>query len=555
MQQFIFSIIFLLCITTPLSAQPGGGDLEGDKVDVVKTFEAQLEETSKVDLAPQLPPIDTSTKEQVFNIPIKNFSIEYPAPRIRPLAMKKAKLTEAYNTYLKAGAGLPNSFYGEGNFNKFIDKKYEIGGNLRHHSANFSNDEVENQKFRDTEIGLGGTYFFPQGFALKGGLGFESNKVHYYGYNYDTTAPDTMDVDSDDVKQVFNTFKGAFNFFNGVRTAGDINYNIGLDFYSVRDNFSAEEDAIALDIRGTKWIEERHSLDVGIRSDLTTYQDTMKQKLNNFYIQPSFTLHFDRFSAKIGMNIANSDEEFRFYPDVEAAVNVTGSELSVFVGASGDLQKNTFKSLSDYNPFVTSRYPGMMIKNTSYYKYYGGIKGNIKILEYRAEVSFKQADDLALFLLDEVEAATSLRRRFRVVYDTVNIVGISGTIKASPIKNLDVIGTIGYNVYDTKRENKAWHLPALEVNGTIFYKMLENNLHLKASVFVESGVPVPSNNPNEEKENLNSLFDLSLGAEYWLDDKFSVFLDVNNLLDNERERWQFYPTYGINMLVGLSARF
>ena len=141
MLRYIFSIIVFTCFFINLNAQPGG-DLEGDKVDVIKTFEAQLEETSKIDVTPQLPPIDTSTKNQVFNIPIKNFSMEYPAPRIRPLSMKPIEIGDAYSTYIKAGVGLPNSFYGEAAFNKFIEKTYEIGGHLKHHSANFSNDEI-----------------------------------------------------------------------------------------------------------------------------------------------------------------------------------------------------------------------------------------------------------------------------------------------------------------------------------------------------------------------------------------------------------------------------
>jgi hypothetical protein len=550
MLKYIFLIIGFTFFYNHLDAQPGG-DLEGDKVDVIKTFEAQLEETNKVDLAPQLPPIDTSTKNQIFNIPVKNFAMEYPAPRIRPLSMKPVLYTDVYDAYLKAGAGLPNSFYGEGSFNKFVDKKYEIGGNIRHHAANFSNDEVENQRFRDTEVGLGGTYFFPQGFALKGKLGFESDKVHYYGYNFDPNIVDTMDVDPDDVKQVFNTFDIGFDFFNGVKLAGDINYNVGVDYYSLNDNFSAGEDGFALDLRATKWIEEKHSFDLGIRTDYTTYKDTMTQKLNNIYFQPSFTFHGDRLSAKIGANLVSNDDEFRFYPDAEIAYNVLRSDLAVFVGAKGDLQKNTFKTLSDYNPYVVSRAPGMTIRNTSYYKYYAGVKGNIKILEYRAEVGFKQADDLALFLLDDDDP--SLRRRFNVLYDTVNIVNIGGTIKANIIKNLDVIGTVGYNIYDTQNQERAWHLPALELNGMVTYLTMQDKLRLKASVFVENGVPIPST--TTEKESLNSLFDLSLGAEYWLGDNFGVFADINNVFDNERQRWQYYPTYGINFLIGATARF
>ena len=546
--------VFFLVLTSFATANAQtGDDLSGDKVDVVKTFEAQLEETNRIGLVPQLPPIDTSTKEQIFVIPTRKFDFEYPAPRIKPLAMKREKVADVYNTFLKVGAGLPSSFYGEGAFNKFVDGRYDINGVLKHHTANFSNDEVEHQKFRETSIGLGGTYFFDQGFAVNANLGFESDKVHFYGYNYDPDFVMATPIDEDDVKQVFNTFDMSAYIINGERTQGDINYKAGFDFYALNDNYSSSENGLTLNLWGQKWFQDQHSLDLGLIADFTDYEDTLKQELDNIYIQPAFTFHAGRFSVKVGANMVLHDNDFRFYPNAEAAVNITGSELSVFAGASGDLQKNTFQSLSNYNPFIASRSPAMRINNTSYYYYYGGIKGNIKILEYRGEIGFKQADDLALFVLDDTNPFEDTpRRRFQVLYDTVNIVSIKGTINANILKNLDLLGTVAYNVYDTKTQDRPWHLPALEVNAGLTYLMLEK-LKLSANLFVENGVPVPS--PTSEKLNLNSLFDLSLGAEYWLGDKFGVWLQVNNILDNERQRWQYYPTYGINALVGVSAKF
>jgi hypothetical protein len=32
-------------------------------------------------------------------------------------------------------------------------------------------------------------------------------------------------------------------------------------------------------------------------------------------------------------------------------------------------------------------------------------------------------------------------------------------------------------------------------------------------------------------------------------------LDVNNLLNQKRQRWENYPTFGMNILGGISARF
>ena len=51
------------------------------------------------------------------------------------------------------------------------------------------------------------------------------------------------------------------------------------------------------------------------------------------------------------------------------------------------------------------------------------------------------------------------------------------------------------------------------------------------------------------------LLDVSAGAEYILTDNFSAFVDINNLLDNNRERWHSYQTYGLNVMIGIQGRF
>jgi hypothetical protein len=34
-----------------------------------------------------------------------------------------------------------------------------------------------------------------------------------------------------------------------------------------------------------------------------------------------------------------------------------------------------------------------------------------------------------------------------------------------------------------------------------------------------------------------------------------AFLDINNILNNKRERWYRYPMVGLNFMAGVTARF
>jgi len=144
-------------------------------------------------------------------------------------------------------------------------------------------------------------------------------------------------------------------------------------------------------------------------------------------------------------------------------------------------------------------------------------------------------------------------KRFAVLYDTADIVTISGTVGAQLMPGLELLGTISQSVYSLDNQEKAWHLPSTEVNVNATYSTLENKLLLKADLYVANGVPFKTE--TDTAENLKALLDVSVSGEYRLSPSFGVFLAANNLTNNKRERWQRYPSFGLNVMGGLVARF
>ena len=406
-----------------------------------------------------------------------------------------------------------------------------------------NNKDIDNQRFRETFGKLYGTYYFDQGFSVNGNIGFTSDEVHYYGYDHSVDR-----YIREEIRQIFNNFDLDATFSNSTKTQGDINYSAMIKLNTLNDNFASEETNFLLDAKLEKFFNEKNPIAVRLITDFTNFQDTATQDLNNIFLIPSYTHHGDNFKVRAGFKVASHDDDFRFYPDIEASANVIGNKLAVFAGATGGLSKNNFKNISDYNPFIESRF---MLRNTDYRHFYGGIRGNLAVVNYEIQAGFKDADDLALFLTSPGAGIDSLR--FDVLYDSVNIINLQGTIKAQPISNLEMHGTLGFNVYDMENEEKPWHLPALELNIGGSYLMLEEKLKLKAELFIQNGVPYRDLQGNVD--NLNALTDLSVGAEYQFANNFGVFLDANNLLANKRERWFRYPTFGINVLGGITARF
>ena len=557
--KILFFLLLTLSSNIYLAAQE---DLPSEEVEVIKDFDARLIETEKVELTPSLPKQESTNKTQVYSIPPRSLQVEYLPPKIRPLAMRRDVLQKQYDGFLKLGYGVPASPYAEASYYTFWDDRLNVGGRFKHHSANFQN--VENQRFANNSANLDGTYYLDQGYAIGGNAGYTADQIHYYGYNAASDADSLGSVNQEQVKQTFNTLKIGGKFFNGERTQGDINYKAGFNFYNMKDNYAARENSFDAYFGVTKWIAGKNALNVDIKTDLTSYRDgdnrgsdSLKQTLNNFYLSPGYTYHNDAFRIKIGANLVAVDGEFSFFPDIEASVNVIGNKFTVFGGAEGNLQKNTLRNITAYNPFVKT-FGSLRLQNTDYNHFYGGIRGAYGAFNYKGQIGYKKAKGLALYLNDYEDFITvgtdqiSLNR-LEVLYDTVNIFNIQGSIGATLVKDLDVGGTISINAYDLDNEEKAWHLPFLEANFNAKYKLLEEKLSLKGELFIANGVPYRTEAGTAE--NLNALLDVSAGAEFELTENFSAFMEINNLLNNKRERWNSYRTYGLNVMLGITGRF
>jgi hypothetical protein len=538
------SIVLAILFTGLANTAIRGQGLPSGEVDVIKNFNARLIETEKYRLRPELPPLDTIAKIQEYNISALPLNVDYPPPKIRPIAMRPQDPGPVYPGYARLGTGLPKAFFAEGGYSLANSENFVLDARIFHYSADNS-AHIENQKFSDTEAGLKGTFHLEdQGMGIQGKANYSLNNVFFYGYN-DLGLDSTVTFASDDVKQSFSMLELGGEVFNSKPTQLDFNYSGSVDFYHLEDNYAARENGVDIKLKGTKWFEDQHALQVIMRAEFTGYRDTADQSLNNYYLNPSFTYHGDVFRAKVGINAASSEDEFFFFPDVEVAVTLLGNLLTAYAGAEGNLYKNNFRNLSEYNPFISSR---PELRNTNYNHFYGGVQGEILGADYQAQAGFKRCNDLALYLSDEDTIP-----RFNVLYDTVDIFTIKGSLTMPVFENFNLIGSIAQNLYSPKNQDKAWHLPSLELNVGASYVMLDNRLSLRGDLFVENGVPILD--ADGTNRHLNALFDLSASAEFMFTQNIGAFARVNNLLDNERERWHHYPVLGINGVVGLSARF
>ncbi len=542
----ILLVAFAFCACSQMAFAQNG--LEGDNVTVVKSFDAQLLEANKINVPPTLPPLDTATQRQTYNVPPHPSNIKYDPPKLRPLGMKAAPKEDDYNGFVKLGGGVPNTFFGEAGYFFKAEDKFDGKVWLKHHRLS-ADKAIENQMFQKTEGLISSNIYLPNNLATQVDIGYTYDRVNFYGYDHDS-----LEFSPERTRQDYKILDLGARLYNSKRNDADLNFSVAPKFYLLSDYYSNKENQFSLDLSATKWFNEQHVLQVNIRPDLTSFEDTLTQKLNNIYLQPSFTLHFDFLQFKIGGNFVNNRDEFSIFPDAELTVRVWGDGVQAFAGITGDLRKNTYRTLSEYNPFIQIR--GSKLRNTRWDNYYGGVKGNFGWLEYNGQVGYSKASDLALHqTLFSNEGIT----RFRVIYDTVRIFNLQGTVKLTPMKNLVIMGTLSQNVFDNETTDSSadelavWGLPEIEGDFSAIYTLLEGKASVRSSLHMADRITFLDEAGDRVKSK--ALLDLSIGGAYYFTKNIGAFLDINNILNNKRERWYRYPTIGTNFLVGITARF
>lgn len=532
---FIPFLVLLIAQSDPAYTQ---GTLPVEEIEVIKHFDARLIETKKVELFPVLPDADTSSRQYTYDLSLENPPITYLPPQIRPLAVRPETPPPSYKGHLRAGYGAPNAALGNLSYHLAGDGPLQLLVTAHHHSAN--NKQRYLQRFSDSGGALDAGYVVSPALAVQGRIAYDYDRIYYYGLRENDFFPYT------DESRDFKLLSARAGISNPEPTKREINYSASLGFYNLQDDLGTKEDGLDLRAGGEKWFAGRHVLALHLIGDLSTLSDTEeKRNLNNLMLQPAFTYHHDRFSAKAGLNLAIHEAQAYIFPDVALAVRLSGYQIIAFAEATGDLRKNNLRTLTDYNPFVHQRID--TIRNTEYRSYAAGVKGRINKIEYSGKAGYSTVKHLALFLPDRFDY-----RKFQPLYDDGSMIRIEGVVKTDLLPNVQAGASVAKLFYDLGTEEEPWHLPSFEASLFATCIALNNKLQLRGAVNFENGVPYRDNFGDVYK--LNALIDISFGADYYITRHIGVFLHANNLADNRRERWVRYPTFGINGVAGVLVR-
>ncbi len=552
------ALLIVMCLILQVD---GMAQIDDNQTDLLKPFQAKLAKSRKFESVPLPPLLDSSiNKNQSYQVPTHLYDITYPQPFIRPLAMPTGKNKKNFPFYAKLGIGYPVQPFAEIGYHDYF-KNFDFGAHAKHHSLLQPN--LQDQQFTQTHIDLNTTYFTKKGVAIGGDINFDYNTNRFYGID----SFDRELVSEDSLSQRFINFDIALHLFNSKISSIDFNYKGDLDFYFYSDGYSSREIGLAPQLFLEKWFgksKKKHALSADIGLSFLSFNDGQVDSLSVkadrllFYFNPRLTLNFGNLKAKLGLDLGTNEGDFYILPDVELSYGLAKGIFTFYAGAKGEIIQNSFRGLTRMNEFLVSN---PLLKHTSYLEFYGGARGSIKKIGYDFRGGYAMTQNLPYFLNDMDSLQFAPYWRFRPVYDTANVIFFRGMFDCRIVKNLTIGTVMQYNVYVTRNFEKAFHLPTFESNIFVSYDLYLNPkkkpdshfLSFSLECYLNAGVPYLDQ--SYQVDVLDGLYDINIGLKYTVSEHVSLFLDINNIINNRNQRWNGYRQLGLNGMIGAELIF
>jgi len=513
-------------------------------IDITSSYKPVLKDVAKINLSASPLAADTFRKKLAYDIPAQNLFFSHQPISLKPLALSQdTGLQLGGRNYVKAGFGNLSTPYVQAGLS-FGDGRTSLFNLYGNYIS--SKGKIKNQDFSEIKLKGTGSYFSPTN-ETYGSVAVGVNEYFLYGYDH---ALHTFS--KDDIRRKYQDIALTAGFRNTTVNNFNLNYNLNAAAHIFSRENKISESTLMLEAPVEKKFSEKVAFKVAARADLTNFTDktgSLNSKFNNnlFQISPELVYYSDVFTFHGGVTPSWDNKELNVLPNIYGEAQLQHNILMVQAGWVGRYIYNTFRSLSITNPYMQD--PSFLL-NTKEVEFYGGIKATPgKHFSFNAKAAFFTYHNMPLFVNDSIDG-----KSFYISNESkMNNLQLHGDLNYVSQDKFTLSAALDVNTYTGLKDNaKAWHLVPVQLTGSLRWNAFKQVL-LKADVFTFSKIPVLLTNDVEKK--LKGSTDISAGAEFKITNKFSAWLDLNNILNNKYERWNNYPTYGLSVIGGVIVHF
>ncbi len=514
-------------------------------IDITSSYKPVLRNSVKVNFSAANLPADTFRRVGPYLVPPQNLFYTYQPVSLKPLALSQDTLLEmGIRNYLKAGVGNLSTPYVNAGFS-FGDGKTSLV-NLY---ADFisSKGKIDNQDYTRLNIKGSASYFTDKN-EIYGSAAMLNQDFALYGYDHKV-----YNYAKADVLQRFQDISLKAGLRNKEVTATGINYNPNVEISIFNNQKKLTESSLVIDAPVEKTFNEVFSVKVAAKADITSYTSknlSTDVKFNNtiFTLSPELIYTNESLNIHAGISPSWDNGQLTVFPNIYGEAQVPGKAFLVQAGFVGRFLKNTYRNLSAINPYLatfTSQ------QNTSETELYAGIKASAgNHFNFSAKAGLIRYKNLPFYIND---TATDGKAFIISNESEVNDLRIHADMSFISQDKFTITAGLTFNGYTGMKDNdKAWGTIPLDITASMRWWAFDRVV-LKSDFRAFTGGPYVLR--NNIQRTLSGAADLSAGVEFAINKQFSAWLDVNNIFNNQYERWNAYQVYGLNVLGGVIYKF
>ena len=558
--------------------------IKTEVVKVVTSYVPKITDAFKIKQKPIIKHTKETQKKAleytIFSVPVASTFIPKSG------VMKKVDLGKRetlYDNYFSLGLGNKITPFLEAYIRQNESYNSELGGHLK---FLLSADPVEKTRLSSTFYDLSLNLFYAQQeryLNWRAGIEAARNKHNWYGLPTNINFTDAT-ISAIEEEQSYTSFKvfGTIKFDDSYLEEG----NAAVSFLT--DGISSSEFLIDGNAKFRLPLDNFHRQlnDLYINTTLsylgTKFENEyatrgeLKHSFFNLGVHPTYNFRVQDLAIKIGakayfsLDLENRNNNFFIYPDVEISYPIVKDFANVFVGASGDLETNTYKSLSSKNPYISPTQK--LLQTNTKYNAFVGVRGKLDgQFSYNFKASYTDIENNPFFAVNQsksngdniagVDAFSfygyDYGNSFNTIYDDIKKTSFFGEVAFEGVKNLSIGLNGQFNNFTLTKELEPWNTP--KINGELFgtYKtdkwFAGTNLFFVGKRKGKLYEVLPAE--NFSTITMDAYFDINFNGGYHFNDSFSVFLNLNNVLNNSYQRFNNFNVQGFQAMGGLTWKF
>ena len=512
-------------------------------VTVTSAFKPSLRNAAKINFMAATPVTDSTRIPLNYNIPSQNLFFTYQPVSIKPVALiPDSGFKWVNNQYVKLGYGNYATPFAEAGLSFGDGKKtiFDLTGNYISSKGNLPYQEF-------SKVGLKALGIFnSDNNELTTNFFYKNSNQYKYGFT------DKSVVSKNQLQQNFNAFGAELGFKNKMPSDFGITYHPQVKLIYFADNNGASEYNFKGIAPINKSITKVMSFDLSFAADISSRNKSSApgQVTNNlYYLKTGIQFNTPNFKVNAGIQPSWDNNAFSMLPNVTAEAKLNQQNLILMAGWVGSFTKNSYYSLSNINPWLAQ--PNTLL-NTKQSEQYLGIKGSKgSHFTYNASVSFLKWNNQPLFVNDTAKSNT---QTFNILYES-ELTGVRFHAEAGYTiqEKMTFIGGFNYTQFANEQlYYKPWGLLPLEITGSLRYK-ITRDVSVKSDLFFWDGSYYRTGNLGTQK--LNPALDFNAGAEFSVLPKLNLWIQFNNIFNNQYQRWNQYQVLGFNVLGGVVYSF